>query len=260
MLALSNIALTTFGENNQAIKDLYTIFSETLNKNYSYEEFLLFYFQGKPHYMDISFIKTDGRIIGFMCVAFYKHLLGSQTYTVCRGATGMKEEYRGGHFPSWNFYRKFIEYKLKHPFEKLYIIAYVANPLVYSMICKNAYKVYPKDGVSIPPSISRLREKILEFNGFSEKEIAPFVLKIHFQVNISLKDEERIFSSNDKYVQYYLDRNPYFQKQIGIMTIIPVSWRNISACTIRSLKKPLKRFVRRNFEIRNRHPWEGEAG
>jgi len=129
------------------------------------------------------------------------------------------------------------------------ITAYVANPLVYAMICKRATLVYPKEGLAAPPAINQLRENILRCHGFGGEAIVPFVLNIPFQVWFSPKDKARIYTSQDSHVKYYLKLNPCFQNQTGLLTLIPVTWYNPIACIIHSITGyPLKKFIRKNIE------------
>ncbi len=251
MFTLKHIALSEFDKNNKHLQALYSIFSETLNKSLTYEAFLVYYLQHQPSYMDISFMQEDKKTIGFICVTFYKQQLENKMYTICRGAIGIKEAYRGGRLPCRELCMKYIHYKIKHPMENMFVTGYIANPIVYAMICKHSYDVYPKAGARIPQSINRFRDEIINFYGFKEKVIAPFILKIHFQVSLSEKDEERIYSSRDKNVKYYINLNPDFQKQVGILTIVPVSWFNIAASAIKIIiTNLLKKFVEKNNEIK----------
>jgi hypothetical protein len=242
MFKYRNIALSNFDEPNTTLQELYKIFSQTLNKDLTYREFRFFYFRHKPHYMDITFMEADGRAAGFLCVAFYKHLLNGKLYTICRGAAGISEEYRGGKLPNRLLCWKYVNYKLKHPLERMYITGYMANPILYSMICNYTHKVYPKAGVAVPAKIQALRDNLITYYGLQKKVVAPFVLKIHFQVSMNQFDEQRIYRSKDKNIKYYLQLNPDFQKQIGIMTIVPVSWYNVSVSMFRAaIYKPLKK-------------------
>lgn len=245
MLTLRHVALSNFDEPNTTLHELYAIFAATLNPDLSYREFRFFYFRHKPHRMDITFLQDGNKVAGFICVTFYKHTLDGKTYTICRGAAGIREGYRGGSLPSWQLCWHYIRYRLMHPTEKMYITGYMANPILYSMICRYTHKVYPKAGVPVPQHIHDLRDKLLQFYGMTKKVIRPFVLRIHFQVHLSDKDKQRIFTSTDKNVLFYLNLNPDFQQQAGVMTIVPVTWYNISVSAIRALLvKPLQKFFK----------------
>lgn len=238
--------MSNFDEPNTTLLELYKIFTETLNKGLTYREFRFFYFRNKPHYMDITFMEADNKPVGFLCVTFYKHILNAKMYTICRGAAGISEEYRGGKLPNWLLCWKYTDYKLKHPFERMYITGYMASPILYSMICNYTHKVYPKAGIAVPGHIHQLRENLITYYGLQKKVVAPFILKIHFQVSMNKTDEQRIYSSKDRNIKYYLKINPDFQQQIGVMTIVPVTWYNVSVSMFRGLLfKPLKKKSRK---------------
>lgn len=242
MLTPRHITLSNFDEPNTTLRELYKIFSETLNKDLSYREFRFFYFRHRPHYMDISFLEDKGVIVGFLCVTFYSHQLSGKLYTICRGAAGIREEYRGGQLPSWLLCWKYIQYKLRHPLETMYITGYMANPILYSMICKYTHKVYPKAGIPVPSKIEALKDQLIAYYGLQKKVVAGFALRIHFQVHINKKDEARIFSGKDRDINFYLSINRNFQSQVGVLTIIPVTWYNVLISAIRGLLiKPLEK-------------------
>jgi hypothetical protein len=244
MLIPKHLALSNFDEPNPHLQELFTIFSATLNPALSYREFRFFYFRHKPHYMDISFLQDDGKTVGFICVTFYRHQLGNRQYTICRGAAGIHEDYRGGKLPNGLLCWKYIQYKLRHPMEEMVITGYMANPILYSMICKYTHKVYPKAGIAVPAHIHELRDKLINYYGLQKKVVAPFVLKIHFQVHMNNRDEQRIFSASDRDIRFYLALNPDFQRQIGVMTLVPVTWYNVFVSISRFVMvRPLRKFT-----------------
>ena len=125
--------------------DLYDIFRATLKPDLSFREFKAYYYSAKLEYIDITFILAGGwegrgdrgsRIIGFCSAAFYSADAGRSRTIIGRAATGILEAYRGRALPKWKLYYKYICYWRRHPFRSIILSAYVANPLIYGMICK----------------------------------------------------------------------------------------------------------------------------
>lgn len=247
MFTLKRFTLSNFNDKNELFEDLYVIFCKSLNPTLTKREFKSYYFSHTPHFMDITFIYKGEEIVGFISASFYKHSLGNQLYTICRGAVGFIEGVRGGKLPSWRLCLKYITYKFKHPSEKVYLTGFMANPIMYSMICKYTRKVYPKTGIEIPEEIQRLKNDLITFYNLGKKVISPFVLRIHFQVHINAGDLQRIYSSTDRHVLFYLSLNQGFLQQAGLLTIVPVSWSNILASATTGLVvKPVTKFIRKN--------------
>ena len=191
------------------------------------KEFKAYYFSGKLDYIDATLVFHGDKVIGFCSAAFYKSEINHKDYTIGRAATGILESYRGNALPKWNLYKKYIHYWLKHPLRKIILSAYVANPLIYAMICKYTGFAYPRPFSEPPQKIVDIKNELLKSQRLQAKENPPFVVEIHFCVEISDKEQERIFKSKDGAVRYFLKINPKFREQHGVVVIIPVNLKNI---------------------------------
>ncbi len=206
---------------------LFQIFKLTLKPDMQFREFKAYYFSNKLEYIDVTFMLLDETVIGFCAAAFYSSLLNNKRYTIGRAATGILPGYRGNTLPKWKLYKKYIRYRYTHLFRHCILSAYVANPLIYAMICKYTGIAYPKPETLPPPGIVRIKDALLRGQHLHLKEGPPFVVEIHFCVSIGKSEQERIFSSKDGAVNYYLKINPKFMQQHGVLVIIPVTTLNI---------------------------------
>ncbi len=245
MFRLKHYRLTDFSEPNATLQKLYEIFEQTLNKGMTYREFRFFFFRHKPHFMDITFMDRDDRTVGVIVTTFYRHELEGTSYTICRGAAGIGDGQPKGSLPSWLLCWKYIRYRLLHPSEKMYITGYMASPLLYSMICKYTHLAYPKAGVRIPDSIHTLRDNLMKLYGMQKRVVAPFVVQLPFKVTSRPQDQQRIRESRDRDIVFYLKLNPHYKDGVGVLTIVPVTWYNITVTTLLALVwKPLVRKFR----------------
>lgn len=220
---------------------LYLIFCDTLYPRMPFAAFRRYYLAEGFEYIDATFILHKNAVVGFCAAAFYKSTTGGKAFTLARAATGLQAGNRGQALPKWALYFKYIRYKLHHPFARLVLTGYIANPLVYAMICKYTGIVFPKAGTPIPSAVKDLKTTILQSSGLAAKEDPEFVVKIHFQVAMGADIVKRIFESEDVYVKHFLSINPRFQEQFGVMVIIPVNWENI----LRSSQKFIATFCHR---------------
>ena len=221
---------------------LYWIFKETLYPAMTYEKFVKFYTGSKPHYMQITFLTEAGEDIGFFTCAYSHMQLMDRRSTVCRVAIGILKEHHGGKMPFGALCRRIISYKFRHPFTPVYMVAYLANPLVYATIAKYTAEHWPARNKATPQVICDLKENILRESKMQNIEVRDFVLKIHFPVSLSEALIKRIFGSKNPDVKFYLERNPEFTKQMGLMTIVPVRWFNVFANIHKAMvARPLKK-------------------
>jgi hypothetical protein len=224
--------ITDCSAENYEFLALYNIFKLTLKPDISFREFRIYYWSAKLDYIDVTFILLNKIIIGFCTAAFYTTIINNKEYTIGRAATGVLEQYRGNTLPKWKLYKKYINYWFRHPFRQFILSAYVANPLIYAMICKYTGIAYPKPPATPPEKIINLKNALLHSQNLHLKEDPAFVVEIHFDVSISDKEQERIFKSKDNAVKYFLKINPKFRQQHGVLVIIPVNLKNIllSSC------------------------------
>lgn len=220
--------ITDCSVENKEFLDLFHIFRTTLKPGMHFREFRAYYCSAKLDYIDVTFIMVNKAVIGFCSAAFYTSIINAKAYTIGRAATGILEHYRGNTLPKWKLYKKYIQYWWKHPFRQFILSAYVANPLIYAMICKYTGITYPRQATRPPANIVSIKDELLHSQNLHLKEDPAFVVKIHFCVSIGDEDQERIFKSTDGAVQYYLKINPKFREQHGVLVIIPINLKNIT--------------------------------
>lgn len=219
--------ITDCTSQNPDFQTLFSIFRQTLKPDMRFIEFKAYYASAKLAYIDVTFILFGETIIGFCAAAFYNTVIQSKQYTIGRAAVGVLENHRGHQLPKWTLYKKYIRFWMKHPFRYFILSAYVANPLIYAMICKYTGMAYPVPTCAPPAAIVDLKNALLESQHLRSEESQNFVVEIHFCVEIKESDIKRIFSSKDKAVHYFLTINPRFRQQYGVIVIIPVNLKNI---------------------------------
>jgi hypothetical protein len=233
MRSLQRVVITNCSETNRDFLQLYKIFTATLRPGMPFRVFKAYYASPRLKYIDVTFITVNGVLAGFCSAAFYEARVNGRNYTIGRAAIGIKAGYRGGILPTASLYSKYIRYKCRHPLQRVMLNIYVANPLVYAMICKYSYRVYPKKGIHIPADVLLLKEGIIKSNGLNGQEVKPFVLKIHFHVLLEEDVLKRIAESDNGYVRSYVEMNPFFREQYGVLVIIPVTLANICSTVLR---------------------------
>jgi hypothetical protein len=235
------LLISDCSEKNLDFQMLFSIFRATLRPEMHFREFRTYFFSEKLNFIDVTFVMLDQKIIGFCSAAFYKAIIDGREHTIGRAATGILENFRGNALPKWKLYKKYINYWIRHPLHKILISAYVANPLIYSMICKYTGIAYPKPFSKPPAKVLHIKDVLLKTQNLQAKENPPFVVEIHFCVAISDKEQERIFKSEDGAVKYFLQINPKFRERYGVLVIIPVNLKNISYSSVKFLYYYIKK-------------------
>jgi hypothetical protein len=216
---------------NPDFQALYAIFRLTLKPDLSFRAFRAYYCSEKLEYIDATLVLREGVVIGFCAAAFYVCVIEGKKYTIGRAATGILSDHRGRALPKWELYKKYIAYWRRWPFRRIILSAYVANPLIYAMICKYTGIAYPRIRVRPPGWVLRLKGALLRRSRL--REVGEFVVEIHFCVQLGDGEQRRIYDSQNRHIRYYLSINPRFRQQQGVMVIIPVNLMNIALSAMR---------------------------
>jgi len=231
--------ITQCDETDPDFVSLFDVFNRTLT-TMSLEEFKAYYNPPGLEYTDVTFIYIKGSLEGFLSVTFCNVTINNKPVVIGRSAIAISADARGGKLPVRALYLKFVRYKLFHPFRNVILATYVANPLVYAMICRYIANVYPRKNVTPGDKIIDLKNNILQHNGLREKEMDTFVVKVPLSIHLGKDIPAKSFSSENSFVKYYLSINPEFQKQYMVMVIVPVTFGN----SYRSTVRVFKRFIR----------------
>jgi hypothetical protein len=237
-----NYTITDFSKPDPVLRRLYDIVKATLCPGMDYRFFLRFYLGSKPHCMQITFLRAGGEDVGFFtCTYAFQQLQGRQV-VIGRVAIGILPVYQKGAMPLAALCRRIIGYKLRHRLHKVYLVLYLANPIVYAAVAANTAVCWPSRHKAAPPHILALKDAILEASNLKKAEVHPFVLLIHFPVHLPPALLERIYKSENPYVKFYLAQGVKIEKQMGLMTIVPVRWGNILANIWKAMvRRPLKK-------------------
>jgi hypothetical protein len=245
MYYLDHFRLEEIDASNLCCQALYDIFCKTLKPEMSFREFRSYYQNEALERIEGFLIKKDGVVIGFCTAAFYHLVVKGKHYVIGRSAVGIIEAERHKRLPVWSLFAKFIIYKRRHPFYRLVMTGYIANPIIYAMLCKYVGIVYPREGQAVSDEILSFKNELLRKSGLLKSERHPFVLRIHFSVKLLAGDVERIMSSVSSHVRYFLQINPLFREQYGVMVIIPVTWYNILLSVYNYVIDRCRKWVRR---------------
>lgn len=261
MFTIKNFDLSDVNTSPHSLEILYGIFQNTLNPDLTEEEFTQYLFGFHPDSLDISFIYQEKELAGFATAAAYPRKVNGQKVVILRSAFGLLDNYKNGKFPLQSLFFKYIFYKLKRLFTPVYVAGFMANPLMYAMICKYTMQCYPRrNGKKTPGKILVLKNDLLNSMQLSAGEISPFVLKIHFQVKFKSSDIERISQSQNPDVAYFLSINPRFQEQYGVLVMIPVTIPNMVYTMVmyvcRLIKKSFKKSIKQ-FSVKKMHVAHG---
>jgi hypothetical protein len=256
MFTIRNFDLSDVNTSPHSLEILYGIFQSTLNPDLTEAEFNQYLFGCHPDSFEMSFIYKDDSLAGFATSAAYPRKVDGKKVIILRSAFGLLDDYKNGRFPLQSLFFKYVRYKLKHLFTPIYIAGFMANPLMYAMICKYTLKCYPRRNQAHSPQILAFKNDLLNSMKLSGDETTPFVLKIHFQVKFKSGDIGRIDDSQNADVAYYLSINPYYRDQYGVLVLVPVTIPNMAYTLMMYLWRPVRKMLKNLLQTRTKKKWK----
>jgi hypothetical protein len=223
------------------MEQLFELFKKTLNPNLTMREFRHYFFSQHPDSLEVSIIHEGDKVAGFCTSAAYPRKLRGRKVVILRSAFGLLDEYKKGGFPLHGLFFKYMKYKLTHLFTPVYVVGFMANPLMYAMICKYTKTCYPRVDKPTPERMKEFADDLMSSMNLDRKKVADFVVKIHFQVKFNEQDVERFESSDDRNVKYFLDINKGYREQMGVMVVVPVTISNMTYTMLKYTGKRLRK-------------------
>ncbi|MEW9921962.1 hypothetical protein AB2B41_20340 [Marimonas sp. MJW-29] len=123
-----------------------------------------------------------------------------------------------------------IAEKLRHPFTPIYYVGTLVHASSYDLACQNFPQVYPHPDRETPEVIQEVaRELINSFPAPPVSEADPFVRDVGW-MTIEVRQQNAPSQRVDNhYVRFFKARNPGYAKGHGLVVIVPITVRNISA-------------------------------
>ncbi len=243
MFTMVHFNLSDINGINSIMTDLFKLFKMTLNPDLTYREFHQYFFGIHPERLEISFIYKDNEIAGFCTSGAYPKKVKGKKVVILRSAFGLLDQYKKGKFPLHGLFYKYMRYKLTHLFTKVYVTGFMANPLMYAMICKYTLQCYPRRNQEVSAEMTSFADNLLESMNLLRKKVNPFVVKIHFQVKFKKQDIERFENSEDEDVRFFLNINPGYNNQEGVLVLVPVTLQNMIYAFIRYLLRGIRKKI-----------------
>lgn len=227
-----HVTITKCSKENKNFLRLYGIFRSTINPGMGFREFYHYYFSAKLEYIDVTFCYCNGVLAGFCSAAFYSTVINGKKAALGRAATGILQQYQQIGMPKLGLFYKYAKYKYRHPFTRLIVSAFVANAIIYAMICKYTAWVWPRVNCKIPGYVNNIKSEIVSGSKTAVAAKHPYLVKINFTVSIGNNLLQRIYDSKSRHVQYFLRLNPGFYERHCLIVIIPFTWMNLLFSTL----------------------------
>ncbi len=169
-----------------------------------------------------------GELVGYFSFHHFEKKINQKPVIIIRGEAGILPDYRRKHNVITEIIKVGLLTKLRYLFRKVYVLGCFVHPVMYYSAAKNVYKLYPNYRYKTPVRIKTLMlDLATEFHLKEIDKNTPFVRNIGWITRESDLDRRQLINSKKKEIQFYLDRNPNYDKGFGLEAFIPLSFANV---------------------------------
>ncbi len=228
-------------EKEKLSADLYKLCQQVFG-NITYEEFCHLIPQSGAYKTYVMVYRNHNKeVVGFFALhLFYVEVAGKRTL-VFRGQIGLLQEYRRSKANMYFVLFIILLYRLRHPLSPVYCFLSIINPSMYAVLVKClvlATPRYDRKNLSNAMLIDRLRE-IFEFDKVEESN--SWTTNVRWTSMPSEGEINYWNNSSNPHIKYFLELNPDFKNGVGLITLMPFSWKNISLSSLNILSYILKK-------------------
>lgn len=180
--------------------------------------------------------------VGYCAVHRFDARVFDRSCVIFRAEAGILREYRGRSQTLWFGFSEAIKYRIRHPFCALYYLGSFVHPSVLYMFSRYFGEYYPRADTPIP---ARIKDFMLELANIFHIEAVEGQDVLVRQVGWITREstEDRRFWQNHTHpmVKFYIKTNPEYTSGNGLLTLVPLTSRNIFMSLARFLKNKIRR-------------------
>ncbi len=173
---------------------------------------------------------ADRTLVGYQGVHLFEtRSRQGEAIAVLRAEAGLLRPYRRHHLTPRLLWAEAVRYKLHHPGRRLLYLSVYVHPSSYRLAWDCSRAIYPGPGPAIPSDLADLREQLVDYFALVRPDVArPLVLDSGWVVQDSQADRDFWAACPHPAVRRFLALNPDYARGLGLLTLIPLHWRNLA--------------------------------
>jgi len=184
---------------------LFQLFKDSISSEIPLSNFRKLF--SKYDKMDLYIMKKNEKDIGMAYFMSCRNPNKKRDVYMRLGLGIIEKERSSSNFPKTLIMKVLIGFRLRNPWKKIYMVAIIMNPIIYSATCRYWKYSYPSPILEKPNSINALNE------------------------------------SNNTYIQYFVSKIGAEECDMGLLSIVPISFKNIGIGIIRKYKMDFMRLL-----------------
>lgn len=181
----------------------------------------------------------DKKVVGFNLVNIYEYNYKGSDYSFFRFTSGLLPKYRGQSNVQKIGFVEAFRYAASHPLRKIFYLGPLIHPSSYAVACKVSNKVYPSlKQPEVPKKYFDLMVTVADILGFEKVEgESPLIRDTKIT---TLEDENYVPKRISNRAKFFMDLNPNYTEGYGLVTMVPMSFKNVSESFMKYYARVLK--------------------
>jgi len=187
------------------------------------------------------------KAVGYYAIHLFEIRSNAAEITaIFRAEAGLLRAYRRKHATLSFAFAEYCRYKCFHPGRKVYYLGTLVHPSSYHSLFRNCYELYPTYRRETPPDILRLMCDMAKNLGIGPAcRDNPFIVQVGWIVRND-REDLAFWSHCDKPdVKFFLKINPGYREGEGLLTLVPITWKNLLWVFIRWTTEVCRRELRK---------------
>ncbi|WP_373498925.1 hypothetical protein [Desulfococcus sp.] len=189
------------------------------------------------------FRNDQKKLVGYYAIHLFEVKPSSSEITAFfRAEAGLLRSCRRRHATLPFALTEYCRYKWLHPVRKVYYLGTLVHPSSYLSIFRNCIEIYPSYRRETPPDILRFMFEAAKMLGVGPAcRDDPLVVRVGWKVRNDKTDLSFWSHCDQPDVKYFLKRNPGYHDGEGLLTLVPVTWKNLLWLLIRWTTEAFRR-------------------
>jgi len=234
-------------ERERFIRELYAVQCQIF-EGVDEKSFSSYIFHPNAARTRIKIFRNDQReMVGYSAIhQFEMRSVVAGTTAVFRAEAGLLLPYRPKHSTLSLAFAEFCRYKCLHPSRKAYYLGTLVHPSSYHLIFRHFYEMYPDYRRETPPHILHSMGEIAKNFGIEPvRRDNPQIVRVGWRVRNDRESLGYWLHSDKPDVKFFLKTNPRYLEGEGLLTLIPLSWKNLLWLFIRWVTEAWRRLAQK---------------
>lgn len=198
------------------------------------------------------FRAAGGQAVGYCATHRYFRTFDGKPSTIFRAEAGLLPEHRG-QTSTWSFgFAQSIRYKFLHPTRQAYYLGMLVHPSSYCILAERFSEIYPSCRRNSSPELLKAMAELADSFGVPAVDGTRLVRSVGWVTKQTPAEAGIWASSDDPDVRFFLDANPGYYLGHGLVTVVPLTFRNLFCAGISHFALTARHAVARLISGRKR--------